>query len=44
MILGNERGDSPGGGVTNIYAGTGCAIFRVPFFEQRINFERYHFC
>ena len=31
---------SPGGkGVTNtIYAGTGCAIFRVPFFAQKINF------
>ena len=28
----------PGGGVTTIYAGAGCAIFRVPFFEQKINF------
>ena len=27
-----------GGGVTTIYAGTGCAIFGVPFFEQKINF------
>ena len=27
-----------GGGVTTIYAGTGCAIFGVHFFEQRINF------
>ena len=27
-----------GGGVTTIYAGTGCAIFWVPFFEQKINF------
>ena len=28
----------PGGGVTTIYAGTGCAIFGVPFFKQQINF------
>ena len=27
-----------GGGVTTIYAGTGCVIFRVPFFEQIMNF------
>ena len=27
----------PWGGTT-IYAGTGCAIFGVPFFEQKINF------
>ena len=27
-----------GGGVTTIYEGTGCAIFGVPFFQQKINF------
>ena len=27
-----------GGGVTTIYAGTGYAIFGVPFFEQKIDF------
>ena len=26
------------GGVTTIYAGTGCAIFWGAFFEQKINF------
>ena len=29
--------DTPGGGGA-IHAGTGCAIFGVPFFEQKINF------
>ena len=28
----------PGVEVTTIYAGTGCAIFGVSFFEQKINF------
>ena len=28
----------PGGGVSTIYEGTGCAIFGVPFFGQKINF------
>ena len=32
----NEAHESPG--VTTIYAGTGCAIFWVPFLEQKINF------
>ena len=27
-----------GGGVTTIYAGTGCAISGVPFFVQKITF------
>ena len=27
-----------GGGITTISAGTGCAIFGVPFLEQKINF------
>ena len=27
-----------GVGVTTLYAGTGFAIFRVPFFEQKIDF------
>ena len=29
---------SPRERVTTIYAGTGCVIFGVPFFEQKINF------
>ena len=36
----NAVKDSRGGeGVTTIYAGTGCAIFGVPFFEQKISFR-----
>ena len=31
-------GTPGGGGVTTIYEGTGCAIFGVPFFQQKINF------
>ena len=30
--------NSRGGGVTTIYAGTGCATFGMSFFEQKINF------
>ena len=35
-----EKGaiNAPGGGVTTIYEGTGCAIFGVPFFQQKMNF------
>ena len=32
-----------GGGVTSIHAGTGCAIFGLPFFRYKINLGD-HFC
>ena len=40
MTPGEGRGGEGRGGegVSTIYAGTGCAIFRVHFFEQKMNF------
>ena len=33
-----KRPLDPGGRATTIYAGKGCTIFWMPFFEQKINF------